>query len=342
GRGDVAGCDGRRRGPGRGSGPRRPRPLRAPRRRIPAAAPPPRGRGRRHLCGGGRRHPWRPGGWLEPAGRPDRPRRDGAGGSRGGGRGDGQHRPVRLRNGQRDVCLLSRVDGPQPGHPGGPPTGDRHGRRRVGLGGPAPRQTRVAPAQRRPLVGLAAVPAGGRRRRVALAAGTQMTPQKTPQKTKGIYMQGLTKAYGDLEALHNVSLSVEGGDQVALLGLNGSGKTTLLRIAAGLLEATKGQVVLAGQAAGSLGARAAVSYIPDNPVLYDDLSVEEHLEYVARLHGKKDWEPYAADLVTRLGLVNRVEDLPSTFSRGLRQKVSIALAFVRPFEVLLVDEPFVG
>ena len=166
--------------------------------------------------------------------------------------------------------------------------------------------------------------------------------KKTPQKAKGVYIQGLTKSYGDLEALHSVSLTVEEGEQVALLGLNGSGKTTLLRIAAGLLEATKGQVVLAGQAAGSLAARAAVSYIPDNPVLYDDLSVEEHLEYVARLHGKKDWEPYAAELVTRLGLVQRVEDLPSTFSRGLRQKVSIALAFVRPFEVLLVDEPFVG
>jgi ABC-2 type transport system ATP-binding protein len=167
----------------------------------------------------------------------------------------------------------------------------------------------------------------------------QKTPPKSPQKSKGIYIEGLTKSYGELEALHNVSLSVEGGDQVALLGLNGSGKTTLLRIAAGLLEATKGQVVLAGHAAGSLASRAAVSYIPDNPVLYDDLSVEEHLEYVARLHGKKDWEPYAAELVTRLGLVNRVEDLPSTFSRGLRQKVSIALAFVRPFEVLLVDVP---
>lgn len=170
----------------------------------------------------------------------------------------------------------------------------------------------------------------------------QKTPPKSPQKSRGIYIEGLTKSYGDLEALHNVSLSVEGGDQVALLGLNGSGKTTLLRIAAGLLEATRGQVVLAGHAAGSLAARAAVSYIPDNPVLYDDLSVEEHLEYVARLHGKKDWEPYAAELVTRLGLVSRVEDLPSTFSRGLRQKVSIALAFVRPFDVMLVDEPFVG
>jgi len=87
----------------------------------------------------------------------------------------------------------------------------------------------------------------------------QKTPPKFPQKSKGIYIEGLTKSYGDLEALHNVSLGVEGGDQVALLGLNGSGKTTLLRIAAGLLEATKGQVVLAGHAAGSLAARAAVS-----------------------------------------------------------------------------------
>ncbi len=161
-------------------------------------------------------------------------------------------------------------------------------------------------------------------------------------KTRAVHIDGLTKSYGDLEALRNVSLVVDGGHQEALLGLNGSGKTTLLRIAAGLLEPTKGQVVLAGHAAGSLGARAAVSYIPDNPVLYDDLSLEEHLEYVSRLHGKKDWEPYAAELVTRLDLVKRIDDLPSTFSRGLRQKVSIALAFVRPFEVLLVDEPFVG
>src|SRR3989442_6161631 len=158
----------------------------------------------------------------------------------------------------------------------------------------------------------------------------------------GLHVDGLTKSYGDVEALRKVSLEVHGGHQVALLGLNGSGKTTLLGIAAGLLEPTKGGVVVAGHAAGSLEAGAAVSYIPDNPVLYDDLSLEEHLEYVARLHGKKDGEPYAAELVTRLGLANRIEDLPSTFSRGLRQKVSIALAYVRPFEVLLVDEPFVG
>ncbi|MGH2719952.1 MAG: ABC transporter ATP-binding protein, partial [Actinomycetota bacterium] len=132
------------------------------------------------------------------------------------------------------------------------------------------------------------------------------------------------------------------GEQVALLGLNGSGKTTMLRISSGLLEPTSGKVLLAGKKAGSVDARRAVSYIPDAPVLYDDLSVNEHLEYIARMHETADWEDQAKYLLEALGLAHRADQLPSTFSRGLRQKVGIALAFVRPFEVMLVDEPFVG
>ena len=157
-----------------------------------------------------------------------------------------------------------------------------------------------------------------------------------------LFAENLRKSYGELVALDSVNLTVAENEQVALLGLNGSGKTTLLRIASGLLEPTSGKIVVGGHKAGSLQARSAVAYIPDNPVLYDDLSVSEHLEYVARLHGKKDWKPLAEELLERLYLEHRRDDLPSTFSRGLRQKVSIALAFVRPFEVLLVDEPFVG
>ena len=77
-------------------------------------------------------------------------------------------------------------------------------------------------------------------------------------------------------------------------------------------------------------------------MLYDDLDVFEHLEYIAGLHGVADWEPRATELVERLGLSERGDDLPARFSRGLRQKVSLAIAFIRPFELLLVDEPFVG
>jgi ABC-type multidrug transport system ATPase subunit len=154
--------------------------------------------------------------------------------------------------------------------------------------------------------------------------------------------EGLTKAYADLVALEPLDVSIGAGELVALVGHNGSGKSTLLGLCAGLLEPTTGTLTVSGHECGSFDARAATSYLPDQPVLYDDLSVLEHLEYVARLHGVEDWEARARELVERLGLAGRVDDLPSRFSRGLRQKTSLALGLVRPFDLLLVDEPFVG
>jgi len=157
-----------------------------------------------------------------------------------------------------------------------------------------------------------------------------------------IEAEGLTKAYGDVVALQPLDLVVAAGESVALIGHNGSGKSTFLRLAAALLEPTGGHVDLAGWAAGTLEARAAVSFLPDDPVLYDDLSVREHVDYVSRLHGGDGWDDYAEGLAERLSLIGRIDDLPSRFSRGLRQKTSIILGLVRPFSVLLVDEPFVG
>lgn len=143
-------------------------------------------------------------------------------------------------------------------------------------------------------------------------------------------------------ALEGVSTSAAAGEMVALVGHNGAGKSTLLRILSGLLEPTSGEITVCGFEPGSIEARAATSYLPDNPVLYDDLSVIEHLEYIARLHDRDDWEEHAWDLLSRLGLEHRADDLPATFSRGLRQKAALAVGFVRPFELLLIDEPFVG
>jgi ABC-type multidrug transport system ATPase subunit len=153
---------------------------------------------------------------------------------------------------------------------------------------------------------------------------------------------GLTKTYGDLVALEPLDLVVPDGQRLVLVGHNGSGKTTLMRMAAGLLEPTDGTVEVAGAAAGSIDARAVLSYLPDNPVLYDDLSVLEHVEYTCRLHDAEDWEERAVALLGDLGLTHRADDLPSRFSRGLRQKTAILLGLIRPFGVLLVDEPFVG
>jgi len=153
---------------------------------------------------------------------------------------------------------------------------------------------------------------------------------------------GVAKHYGELVALAPLELGIEPGEAVVLIGHNGSGKTTLLRMASGLLEPSEGGIEIQGQPAGTLAARAALAYLSDTPSFYDDLSVWEHLEYTARLHGMDDWEQRAADLLGHLGLYDRADDLPNTFSRGLRQKASIAIGLLRPHSVLLVDEPFVG
>ncbi len=152
----------------------------------------------------------------------------------------------------------------------------------------------------------------------------------------------LTKEYDELVALEPLDLTISSGELVVLVGHNGSGKSTLLGLSAGLLEASGGELTVSGHTAGSFEARATTSYLSDQPVLYDDLSVLEHLEYIARLHGVEDWESRSYELLDRLGLTARADGLPSRFSRGLRQKTAIAIAMVRPFELLLVDEPFVG
>ena len=173
------------------------------------------------------------------------------------------------------------------------------------------------------------------------SGAARATRRKEPAPTV-LSLDGIAKDYGAAAALEPVTLAVTAGERVALIGHNGSGKTTLLRIVAGLLEPSSGSLTVSGAPRGSLAARAAVSYIADQPLFYDDLSLWEHLEFVARMHGVDRWEERATELLDRLGLRDRADDLPRTFSRGLRQKSAIALGFVRPFEVLLVDEPFVG
>jgi ABC-2 type transport system ATP-binding protein len=150
------------------------------------------------------------------------------------------------------------------------------------------------------------------------------------------------KSYGELDALETLDLSVSAGELVALVGPNGAGKTTLLEMVVGLLEPSRGMIRILGYPPGSIEARAATAYVPDAPVLYDDLSLNEHLEYIAGLHGAGDWQRRARMLLKRLGLSEWGDNLPQQFSRGMRQKASIVLAFIRPFSLLLADEPFDG
>jgi ABC-2 type transport system ATP-binding protein len=153
---------------------------------------------------------------------------------------------------------------------------------------------------------------------------------------------GLGRSYDGYVALESFEVEVEAAELVALVGPNGAGKTTFLTLAAGLLEPTSGSVSVAGAAAGSIEARRALSYLPDTPVFYEDLSVGEHLEFLAGLHEVEGAEGRISSLLERLGLAEWHDGLPGELSHGMRQKASIALALVRPFSVLLADEPFDG
>jgi ABC-2 type transport system ATP-binding protein len=161
-----------------------------------------------------------------------------------------------------------------------------------------------------------------------------MSTDTTPARRPALQTRGLTKSYGaahERAALAPLDLSIEQGQLVALVGHNGSGKTTLLRMAAGLLDPSGGSVEIDGSPRGSIPARAALAYLSDHPTFYDDLSLLEHLEFVARMHGVTEWHERAVELTTRLGIEERLDKLPNTFSRGLRQKAA-----------MIVDEPFVG
>jgi len=171
-----------------------------------------------------------------------------------------------------------------------------------------------------------------------------MTNKVQPQTDSNLILaaRGLGRRYDGFMALGSFNLELRAGELVALVGPNGAGKTTFLTLAAGLLEPSSGTIAIAGELAGTIPARRALSYLPDTPVFYEDLSLGEHLAYVAALHGVADEGARADQLLERLGLGEWEDSLPSEFSHGMRQKASIALALVRPFSALLADEPFDG
>ena len=154
---------------------------------------------------------------------------------------------------------------------------------------------------------------------------------------------GLRRAYGRLVALAGLDMSLAAGECVALVGANGSGKSTAVRAIAGLLEPSAGSVRVCGhdphREPDAERARSALALVPDTPLLYDDLTVRQHLELVTLSHGVVG---PIDELLGRLGLAARADFLPRELSRGMRQKTMLACALVRPSAVLVLDEPVVG
>ncbi|HSK24641.1 MAG TPA: ABC transporter ATP-binding protein [Egicoccus sp.] len=154
----------------------------------------------------------------------------------------------------------------------------------------------------------------------------------------------LTKHYGDVAALTDLRLSLDRGGCVALVGHNGSGKSTAIGCVAGRLRPTSGRVLVEGTdivtTRDPVAARRVMSVIPDTAAFYPDLTVREHLEVVALAHGLgRDTDDAVAAVLDDLGLTERAGQLPQQLSAGLRQKAQLACGLVRPFDLLVLDEP---
>ena len=156
----------------------------------------------------------------------------------------------------------------------------------------------------------------------------------------------VTKEFGPKRALNDVSLRVEGGDIYCLLGANGAGKTTLINLFLNFLDPTSGEVRISGRnvADAPIESKREIAYIPEQVMLYGVMSGVENLRYFAALAtGEHQTRPHLLSLLADVGLDEAAADRRvSTYSKGMRQKVGIAIAMAKNARALLLDEPTSG
>jgi ABC-2 type transport system ATP-binding protein len=156
-------------------------------------------------------------------------------------------------------------------------------------------------------------------------------------------LRGLSKRYGDVQALDGLAFSAAEGELVGFVGPNGAGKTTAMRIVLGLLLADAGEVRWRGRPIDEV-ARRRTGYMPEERGLYPKMRVGEHLEYVAELHGldRATAAERTGTWLARLGVEERRGDRVEELSLGNQQRVQLAAALVHEPELLVLDEPFSG
>jgi ABC-2 type transport system ATP-binding protein len=162
--------------------------------------------------------------------------------------------------------------------------------------------------------------------------------------TAQLEVQGLARSYGDFRAVEGLDFRVAPGEVLGLVGPNGAGKTTTLRCLAGILPPTAGTVRICGKDVQRepVEAKQALAYLPDEPRLFEYLTVWEHLNFTARLYQVADWEAEGRSLLETLELSGKESALPGELSRGMKQKLSIACGFLHRPALVLLDEPLTG
>jgi ABC-2 type transport system ATP-binding protein len=157
-------------------------------------------------------------------------------------------------------------------------------------------------------------------------------------------VRDLRKEFAGVPAVEGITFDVHPGEILGLVGPNGAGKTTTLRCVAGIVPATWGAIRVAGRdlAKEAADAKRGLAYLPDEPRLFDHLTVMEHLNFFARVYGVADWRRTAAELLGELELTGKEDALASELSRGMKQKLTIACGFLHAPHLVLLDEPLTG
>ncbi len=159
-----------------------------------------------------------------------------------------------------------------------------------------------------------------------------------------IRVENFHKAYGHTIAVCGVSFHVESGEILGLIGPNGAGKTTTLRALSGIIPPSSGRLNVAGFDVDRepLAAKSRLAYIPDDPQLFHDLTVEQHLAFIASAYRVKDVDSKVARLLDEFELSQKQHTPAGDLSRGMRQKLAICCAYLHDPEVILLDEPLTG
>ncbi len=157
-----------------------------------------------------------------------------------------------------------------------------------------------------------------------------------------LVVNNLVKRYGKQNAVDDISFELQGGEVVGLLGPNGAGKSTTIKCIVGLLRKTSGEITIGGFDHLSVEAKRFFSYIPETPYVYDLLTVQEHLQFIAQAYGVKEWKIKANELLEMFELDDKRDKLGRDLSKGMRQKVSICCALLPDPQLLFFDEPMIG
>jgi ABC-2 type transport system ATP-binding protein len=159
-----------------------------------------------------------------------------------------------------------------------------------------------------------------------------------------VRVRNLHKVYRDTVAVADLTFHAKGGVVLGIVGPNGAGKTTTLRALAGIIPPTRGTLEVAGHnvLTQPIAAKQALAYVPDDPKLFDTLTVWEHLEFVASAYRVMDFAPRAESLLERFELMEKRDTVAQELSRGMRQKVAICCAYLHDPQVILFDEPLTG